>query len=185
MTPLVGVFGSSTARPGSPEWREASALGRALGTAGLGVITGGYGGLMEAVSAAAAESGGPVVGVTAPAVFPGRDGPNRFLTEEHPAEDLVARIGILTDRAAALVALPGSLGTATELLVAWNLAFVAPFSRVPPKPVVVVGEPLGGVAREIAARTGADLSLLALVATGEEAAAVVRARLDARSANLR
>lgn len=184
MSVFVAVFGASRAEPDSPEWLEAVTLGRELGEAGFGVITGGYGGLMEATSRGASEAGAVVVGVTAPSVFPGRDGPNRYLTEEHPATDLVARIGVVTDRAAALVALPGSLGTVTELMVAWNLAHVAPFSDAVPKPVVVVGEALGAVAREVAERTGADLSLLTLVPDARAAAAAVRAGLP-RSANLR
>jgi predicted Rossmann-fold nucleotide-binding protein len=39
----------------------------------------------------------------------------------------------------ASIALHGSIGTAAELLVAWNLAYVARFTGTAPHPVVAVG----------------------------------------------
>ena len=46
----VAVFGSSQTEPGSTEWDEAFRAGTLLADAGFAVITGGYGGSMEAVS---------------------------------------------------------------------------------------------------------------------------------------
>ena len=65
-TEAVAVFGSSQTEPGSLEWEEARRAGTRLGEAGYAVITGGYGGTMEAVSSGAADAGGHVIGVTAP-----------------------------------------------------------------------------------------------------------------------
>ena len=138
--PVVAVFGSSTAEPGDPDYEDARRLGRLLAESGFGVATGGYAGLMEAVSAGTGEAGGHVIGVTVPTVFPDRLGANPFVGEERRAESLVERIHQLTDLAEAAIALPGSIGTFTELMMAWNLAFVAPFSGGRPKPVIAVGE---------------------------------------------
>ncbi len=96
---------------------------------------------MEAVSRGAKEAGGHVVGVTAPSVFPDRARANSHLTTETQAASLLERIGILAEETAGSIALWGSLGTATELIVAWNLAYVAPFSEASPKPIIAVGEP--------------------------------------------
>ena len=73
MTGSVAVFGSSQTIPDSADWRDAVHVGRRLAEAGLEVITGGYGGTMEAASLGASEAGGRVVGVTAPVLFPDRD----------------------------------------------------------------------------------------------------------------
>ncbi len=139
---VIAVFGASAAEPGDPEWREAETLGAALAKAGFALATGGYGGLMEAVSKGYAEGEGEhdIIGVSAPRVFPKRAGVNAYVAREITAETLLERIHQITDLSAASVALPGSVGTLTEIMVAWNLAFVAPFSDAAPKPLVTVGE---------------------------------------------
>src|SRR5262245_12732371 len=60
----IAGFGSSTARPGSPAWTLSHDLGAELARAGATVMTGGYGGIMEACSQGANEAGGMVIGVT-------------------------------------------------------------------------------------------------------------------------
>ena len=138
---VVAVFGASGSQPGDGWYEEGVECGRLLAEAGFGVITGGYGGTMEAVSSGAAAIEGHVIGVTAPTVFPNRSGGNDHLTEEVAASSLVDRIGTLLDASDASIALWGSLGTATELLVAWNLAYVAPLADAPAKPIAAVGKP--------------------------------------------
>lgn len=137
---LVAVFGSSTTAPESSQWVEAESVGRRLAGHGLGVLTGGYGGTMEAVSRGATLAGGRAIGVTAPSLFPGRPGANRHVTEEIAADSLTERIGTLTALASGVIALPGSIGTATELLIAWNLNHVARSSGGKTIPTVAVGE---------------------------------------------
>jgi hypothetical protein len=135
----VSVFGSSQSRPGDPDYEEAVRLGGLLADHGCAVINGGYGGLMEAVSAGAAAGGGRVIGVTAPAVFPGRSSANPYLTDERRAPDLVSRIGMMLDLSDAAITLPGSIGTLTELLMTWNVNYVASFSGKDPIPLITVG----------------------------------------------
>lgn len=137
--PIVAVFGSSTAMPDDPRYRMGVDLGKAIAAKGWTVANGGYGGMMEAVSSGARESGGEVIGVTAPPVFPGRHGVNSFVTSEVTTSTISERIHRLIDLSDASVALPGSLGTFAELVVAWNDGFVAPFRGVEPKPVIALG----------------------------------------------
>lgn len=138
-TPGVAVFGSSRSEPGSREWSDAETVGRRLALAGLVVINGGYGGTMHAVSKGAAEAGGHVVGVITPSLFPRRGGANPFVTEVVEAEDLLSRIGTMMDRSDGVIALPGSIGTAAELLIAWNHNHIERAKGARGKPTVGVG----------------------------------------------
>ena len=143
--PVITVFGASRSRPGDGHYEAGERCGRLLAEAGFSVATGGYGGLMEAVSRGAQAAGGAAVGVTAPSVFPDRPGANAFVTEELRAASLVERIHQLTELSVASIALHGSLGTLTELVVAWNVAFVArlgetsPETRCCSRPAVAIG----------------------------------------------
>ncbi|MEO5887867.1 MAG: hypothetical protein ABIQ77_09400, partial [Anaerolineales bacterium] len=60
----VSVFGGSQPRADSTAYAEAQELGRLLAERGHIVLTGGYIGVMEAVSRGAHEAGGHVIGVT-------------------------------------------------------------------------------------------------------------------------
>jgi uncharacterized protein (TIGR00730 family) len=133
------VFGSSQTVPGTVEWEDAEEVGRSLATAGVAVITGGYGGTMEAVSKGAVEASGIAIGVTAPRLFPGRSGANLYVSELIEAVTLTERIGTMVERSSAAIVLPGSIGTATELLVAWNLNHIARRNGGHGLPTVTVG----------------------------------------------
>jgi uncharacterized protein (TIGR00730 family) len=135
----IAVFGSSATTPHTSEWTEAELVGEAIASRGWAVATGGYGGTMEAVSAGAARAGGRVTGVTAPKVFPDRTGPNPHVHTEVTEETISRRIARLVEMSDAAIALPGSLGTFAELVVAWNAAFVAPSRGLDPLPVIAVG----------------------------------------------
>lgn len=174
--PVVTVFGSSDVQPGDAEYSDGVRLGRLLTEAGFAVATGGYGGLMEAVSSGARQAGGEAIGVTAPPVFPGRKGPNPYVSREVRAASLVERIHELTAIADGAVALPGSIGTFTELMVAWNLAFVAPFSGAEPKPVVAVGATWRELVPMVAERLRTE-PLVTCVADVDEAVRVLTVRL--------
>jgi len=167
--PTIAVIGSSRTQPDHPDYQDAQRLGRLLADAGFTVASGGYGGLMEAVSKGARSVGGPVVGVTAPGVFPDRARVNEYVTDEQPAETLTERIHRLVYGSDAVVALPGSIGTLTELMSAWNLAYVAPFSGRMPKPVVAVGALWAEVVSWLAERLETDGTLVTLVDNVDEA----------------
>jgi uncharacterized protein (TIGR00725 family) len=113
---LVGVMGSARIRPGDPRYEDALRVGREMATAGFVVMTGGYGGLMEAVSRGAAEAGGTVIGL--PVRGWGSLAPNAWIGEVRWVDSYFDR---LTAFAAcdAIVALDGGLGTLGEAAVAW------------------------------------------------------------------
>jgi uncharacterized protein (TIGR00730 family) len=116
----IAVFGSSEPGPGDPRYERARALGRALARAGYGVVTGGYGGVMEAASRGAREAGGTATGVVCGDLFSGRV-PNPWLTESVSTPDLFERTRELVRRARGFVVLGGKAGTLAELAFLWAL----------------------------------------------------------------
>jgi uncharacterized protein (TIGR00725 family) len=113
---LVGVLGSAGLPPDDPRYARARELGRLLASAGHAVATGGYGGLMAAVSEGAASAGGHVVGLPVRRWTELR--PNPWVAEARWADDHVTRLGLLA-RCDALVALEGGVGTLAEVAVTW------------------------------------------------------------------
>ena len=138
--PRVAVFGSSQTKPGSEEWVAAEFVGRSLAESGISVVTGGYGGTMEAVSMGAVEHGGEAIGVTASPLFPLRAGANDFVSIVEDTSSLAERIGRMVELSSGCIVLPGSIGTAAELVVVWNINHVLRKSSQPNGiPVVAVG----------------------------------------------
>ncbi len=135
--PIVAVFGSSRSEPGSAAWAQAESWGRAVAAAGFAVATGGYGGSMEAVSRGAKAAGGLVLGVTAPDLFKSRSGANAHVDLELPAPTLTGRIERMLEFSRAVLALPGGLGTLTEIMVSWNLAYIQRLQGGTPLPLAV------------------------------------------------
>lgn len=177
MQHTIAVFGASRSTPGDGHYETAVRCGLLLAKAGFAVATGGYSGSMEAVSLGASRAGGHVVGITAPGVFPGRSKANSYLTTETPAASLVERIGLLASSTSASIALWGSLGTAAELIVAWNLAYVAPFADLAPKPIIAVGEPWARLVPHLESVLATTPQLVSVVANVDEAVAELITRL--------
>ncbi|MCB2223260.1 MAG: LOG family protein [Actinobacteria bacterium] len=177
MSTQIAVFGASSTPPGHPDHDAAVRCGALLAGAGFAVATGGYGGLMEAVSQGAAGAGGHVVGVTAPALFPNRPGANPWVAVERPAESLAARIGDMLATSAGCIALPGSIGTMTELLMAWNEAYIDALDGGPAKPVVAVGPVWAEFVEAIGARLATDATLVSCVPDVEAAVDEIVRRL--------
>ena len=130
------MFGSSTVRPADAAWSLAVTLGRELALAGADVMTGGYGGAMEACSQGAHEAGGHVVGVTVE-LFEARGPVNRWVHERVHTPRLYTRLEHLIERADGFVVLPGSIGTLTELFLAWTLVGVGARKHAP---IVLLGD---------------------------------------------
>ena len=158
MTGSVAVFGSSQTVLDSDEWLDAVNVGRRLAEAGLEVITGGYGGTMEAASLGASTAGGKVLGVTAPSLFPDRSGANAYVGELIEAPTLSARIDTMMRRADATITLPGSIGTATELITAWNMNFISRLGGGRPLPSAAIGSRWQKVADALVLILGAENS---------------------------
>ena len=133
---------------------------------------------MEGASRGAAAAGGHVIGVTAPEVFASRSAANEYVAEEIMAPSLPKRIDVMLEMAAAAIALEGNIGTLTEIMVAWNVAFVSRFSHAARKPVVAVGATWRQLIPELAESLATDGSLVTIVDTADEAVAEVRAALQ-------
>lgn len=133
--PVVAVFGSSTLKEGDPAYAEIQRLGAELARRDLAVMTGGYGGAMAAASRGAHESGGHVIGVTVE-LFEARGPVNAWVHERVHTPDLYARLDHLVREADAFVAVTGSIGTLTELFLAWTMLSVG---ARPAAPLVLMG----------------------------------------------
>ncbi len=135
---VISVFGSSAPRPGQADYGAAHELGRLLAQAGLAVASGGYIGVMEAVSRGAAEAGGQVIGVTCDEIERWRAvGPNRWLSQEIRYSTLVERLVHLVTHNDGMVALGGGVGTLAEVALAWNQLQVG---VIHPRPLVLLGD---------------------------------------------
>ena len=129
------VFGGSRVKEGTDEYMAAQWLGRALSQHGFTIVTGGYNGVMEAVSRGAKEAGGQTIGVTVD-ILAKTVSPNPWIDQEVRTAALLQRIDTLVEMGAGYVVLPGGGGTLAEMAVVWNLAFLGALH----KPIVVVGE---------------------------------------------
>lgn len=131
----VTVFGGS--RPNPPEYETAMRLGRLLAGAGYTVLTGGYIGVMEAVSRGAAEAGGYVIGITCDEIENWRPvKANQWVKEERKVPRIRERLFDLIEGCDAAVALPGGPGTLAEIAVMWNHLLAG---SILPRPLVLVG----------------------------------------------
>ena len=133
-SPIISVFGSSSVAESSEAHRQAQELGAALARAGFAVATGGYSGVMEAVSRGAAEAGGTVLGVVARAL-PGE--PNRWVERIITVDTWEQRLFRLIALGDGYVACPGATGTLVELAVAWEMMNKGLLGR---RPLVALGE---------------------------------------------
>lgn len=131
---IVTVFGSSRPREGDADYVEALALGKALAQAGFAVCTGGYGGVMEAVSRGAKEVEGKTYGVTAE-FFARRA--NRWIDVEIRKKSWEERLFELIQLADGFVACKGGTGTLVELAVVWEMLNKSVMRH---KPFAVIGQ---------------------------------------------
>lgn len=155
----IAVFCWSRTQRGTPLWDQAQRVGYLAASKNFTVITGGYGGSMEAVSygarealdgtqrqlepfldeaseAAAAAAAPKVTGILVPGQFPDRDTVgNRFLTHSIDAPNFPRRVEMLTSESRYYVVLPGTLGTLQEFVSIWILSVIHHPSLL--KPVII------------------------------------------------
>jgi uncharacterized protein (TIGR00730 family) len=136
LTPIA-VFGGSDCEPDSPLYAQAREVGLLLGRAGCRVITGGYGGVMEAASRGAQEGGGSSLGITVRAFSGARAGPNPYLTDHIEAAGLFDRTEALIGRSMGYIILRGKAGTLAELTLIWALQRARLQEG---RPIVLLGE---------------------------------------------
>jgi uncharacterized protein (TIGR00730 family) len=134
----VSVFGGSQPKEGDQAYAEAIELGKLLVQRGHTVLTGGYIGIMEAVSRGACEAGGHVIGITCEDIEAWRPiKANHWVMEEIRKKTLIERLHTLIHESDAALALPGGPGTLTEISVMWNLMIVESLHR---RPLILIGD---------------------------------------------
>jgi uncharacterized protein (TIGR00730 family) len=180
---IVTVFGSSRPRAGDAQYAAAQSLGAELAAKGFVVCSGGYGGVMEAVSRGAKEAGGATLAITA-SFFKARA--NKWVDEEVRMKTWQERLFELIRRGNGYVACPGGTGTLVELAVVWEMINKGAMSK---RPLVVLGDfwrPVVERVREIelghASPWGeAKEAMIHFGASPAETAALLAARLLGRN----
>lgn len=172
----IGVMGSARLTEDDERWTLAYKLGGLLAEAGYVVVTGGYAGLMAAVSRGAHERGGSVVGL--PMRHWSGIAPNQWNAVLRWSTDYGTRINHII-RCDAVIALPGGVGTLAEMMMAWSASQTEGGSL----PLVLLGEcwpPLIGSIRENLVVSDADIALLRFAKDPEEALRELQAGLRDR-----
>jgi len=131
---IITVFGSSRPQWGDLHYAQARALGTELARQGFVVCTGGYAGVMEAVSRGAKEAGGRTLGITS-AFFASR--PNPWVDQEIRVKTWQERLFELVKRGQGYVVCRGGTGTLVELAVVWESFNKGVMGR---RPVVAMGD---------------------------------------------
>jgi uncharacterized protein (TIGR00730 family) len=174
----VGVLGSARLGPGDERWELARRVGAALAGRGWSVMTGGYGGLMEAAASGAASRGGRILGL------PMRSwralSPSPYATELRWCDSYPERLGHLLG-CDAVVALDGGIGTIAELTVAWSARQTEPSA-----PALVVagrGWPalLATISEQMVVHAD-DLALVPVAETPEDVVAAIERQAVLRPA---
>lgn len=120
MNKHVVVFAGNECRPDKQEYYYSLAYdtGRLLAKAGFVVVTGGGPGLMNEVMRGAHEAKGKTIGVCL--AVPGRK-QSEYITKRYIFHSLHSRIQKLISLGDHFVALPGGIGTATEIAMVLDL----------------------------------------------------------------
>ncbi len=170
----IGVMGSARLTEDDERWTMAYKLGELLADAGYVVVTGGYGGLMAAVSRGTHEKGGRVIGL--PMRHWSGIVPNQWNAVLRWSTDYGTRINHII-RCDAVVALPGGVGTLAELMMAWSASQTEGRSL----PLVLLGDcwpPLIASIRENLVVSDADIALLRFARDPGEALRELQAGLQ-------
>ncbi|HET7506830.1 MAG TPA: TIGR00725 family protein [Solirubrobacterales bacterium] len=108
----VAVIGGGGIEEGSEAWVLAEEVGRGLAEAGVTLVCGGGGGVMEAASRAAAEAGGEVIGIV-PGSSP--DDANPYCSHVVATGIGHARNLAVVSSGEAVIAIGGEWGTLSEI----------------------------------------------------------------------
>jgi uncharacterized protein (TIGR00730 family) len=176
----IAVLGSARIGAGDPRHDAAGRLGALLAGSGWTVITGGYGGLMAAVSRGASAAGGRTVGLPMRAWE--HLTPDASCAELRWSVSYTQRLAHLLGASVA-IALPGGVGTLAEASAVWAAAQTEPGAAQ----LVLVGPAWRALMATFADQlvVGAkDLALPVVVDTVDHVVPAVRQLLDAPAAVL-
>jgi len=143
----VSIFGSARIEKIHPLYGEAQDLGQRLAEAGCDIVTGGGGGLMQAVDLGASRGA-----VRRPA---GGDLPVRLVTDDEDApfvervyrhRTFFSRLHHFVRLSSAFIVLPGGIGSTLEAMMVWQLLQA---KHLPPTPFLLYGSHWRGLLRWI------------------------------------
>lgn len=132
--PAVTIFGSARVPPDSTYYQLAETIARKLSDTGLGVISGGGPGVMEAANRGAFEGKGPSVGLNIQ--LPHEQRRNPYQNVSVGFKHFFARKYMFVRFAMAYVVMPGGFGTLDELMEALTLIQTGKSAKFP---VILVG----------------------------------------------
>lgn len=176
--PCVSIFGSARLQEGDPHYDKAVNVAIKLTKMGLGVITGGGPGIMEAANRGANLGNGKSVGLCIQLPF--EEKPNSFVDSDYTIRFnyFFARKVMFVKYAQGFIVFPGGFGTLDELFEALTLIQT---KKISPFPIVLMGKDYwGGLVDWIKytmVKTGTisekDLDLFHLTDSDEEAASII------------
>ncbi|MBO6515643.1 MAG: TIGR00730 family Rossman fold protein [Bacteroidia bacterium] len=134
--PCVSVFGSARTQPGNPYYEMATEIGQKLAAAGLGVITGGGPGIMEAGNLGASQEKGASVGLNIELPF--EQSANPYIDQDKLINFnfFFVRKVMFMKYAQGFIVLPGGFGTLDELFEALTLVQTQKTAKFP---IILVG----------------------------------------------
>lgn len=135
--PCVSVFGSARTPVDHPEYQLASEIAELIVKSGLGVITGGGPGIMEAANLGAKKGGGTSVGLNINLPFEQKH--NEYIDEDKLMnfEYFFVRKVMFIKYSQGFVVMPGGLGTLDELFEALTLIQTEKIKKFP---ILLVGK---------------------------------------------
>lgn len=139
--PCVSIFGSARVKEGDKIYEQARLTARKITDKGLGIITGGGPGVMEAANKGAQEGDGKSVGLGISLPF--EQGVNDFVDPEYVINFnyFFARKVMFVKYAQGFIVFPGGFGTLDEFFEAMTLIQTGKITRFP---VVLVGKKYWG-----------------------------------------
>ena len=129
--PCVSIFGSARTKPDNKFYKETVEISESIVKLGLGVITGGGPGIMEAANKGAQKAGGVSVGLNID--LPHEQMPNPFIDSDKVIDFdyFFVRKVMFVRYAQAFVVMPGGLGTLDEFFEAISLIQTHKIERFP------------------------------------------------------
>ena len=129
--PCVSIFGSARTKPNNKFYKETVEISESIVKLGLGVITGGGPGIMEAANKGAQKAGGVSVGLNID--LPHEQMPNPFIDSDKVIDFdyFFVRKVMFVRYAQAFVVMPGGFGTLDEFFEAITLIQTHKIERFP------------------------------------------------------
>jgi len=165
----IAVYGSPNCQQDDELWRLSSLLGQQLATNGFHIMSGDEGAMEAVAKAAVAVNGAVVEGVVCPSIRPRNS--NFPFTTLTKATHLYQRLQIFNERANVHIFLPGSVDTASELMVSWNVAIANNANNRPSAPVFAFRRPWEAIIQALCGglKIGANFAnLISFVDTVED-----------------